>query len=62
MNWFRKWWGNEREVSFWEVRELPDHPHWSAKVIRYCAKFCFREWKWLATVAIAIIGLLFKIQ
>ncbi len=62
MNWLRKWWGDGREVSFWETHLVPDRPHWSAQVIRNCVKFCSREWKWLAGTAIAIAGLIIKIH
>lgn len=61
MNSFQKWWGDEKPASFYAYLGEPYQPaHWSARLIRSCATFCAKEWKWLVESAIAIVGLIEK--
>lgn len=58
MNWLRKWWGDNRELSFWETPVELYRPHWSAQFIRKTARFYLSHWQWLWVTAIAAASLL----
>ena len=61
MNWFRKWWGDDKPTSFFSHFERPYRcGHWSAKLLRTGTKFIVREWKWIIGVTIAIVGVVLK--